>query len=289
MSEARAAIIAGVDGTEHSADAVALANTLAPALDAEVLAVVVHPFGDSDRTAGDEVILRDLADSAVAHMRKLGTEIDPERLELVADRSAARGLEREAEWRDAALITVGASQRSRLGRVLLGSTAERLMSGAPCPVAVAPSGYAGEPRQIATIGCAFDGSPESRLALRWASQLADRTGSRIRLLAVHEPRVSNSPLFQGISRVAQDEANRDDLSRTVQAAALDLRGTDMGVDASLLTGGAADELTAQSGEVDLLVIGSRGYGPSRAVLLGSVSAAVVRDAACPVVVVPRGA
>ena len=42
------------------------------------------------------------------------------------------------------------------------------------------------------------------------------------------------------------------------------------------------------GRVDLLVCGSRAYGPARHVLLGSVTHAVIRDASCPVVVVPRG-
>jgi nucleotide-binding universal stress UspA family protein len=37
------------------------------------------------------------------------------------------------------------------------------------------------------------------------------------------------------------------------------------------------------------VIGSRGYGPLHSVLLGGVSGRVIRDAACPVIVVPRGA
>jgi hypothetical protein len=39
----------------------------------------------------------------------------------------------------------------------------------------------------------------------------------------------------------------------------------------------------------LLLLGSRGYGPLRAVLLGGVSHVVVREAACPVIVLPRGA
>ena len=51
----------------------------------------------------------------------------------------------------------------------------------------------------------------------------------------------------------------------------------------------ADVLIERSHEVDLLVIGSRGYGPLRSVLLGGVSGRVIRDAACPVIVVPRGA
>jgi nucleotide-binding universal stress UspA family protein len=47
-------------------------------------------------------------------------------------------------------------------------------------------------------------------------------------------------------------------------------------------------LAWRSHELDLLVVGSRGYGPSRAVLLGGVCGRLIRRAACPVVVVPRG-
>lgn len=48
----------------------------------------------------------------------------------------------------------------------------------------------------------------------------------------------------------------------------------------------ADALAAASQELDLLVCGSRGYGPLRTVLVGGVSHALVRHSACPVVVVP---
>jgi nucleotide-binding universal stress UspA family protein len=46
-------------------------------------------------------------------------------------------------------------------------------------------------------------------------------------------------------------------------------------------------LAEQTKSVDLMIVGSRGYGPHRAVLLGSVSGRLVRDAACPVIVLPR--
>jgi nucleotide-binding universal stress UspA family protein len=262
-------ILAGVDESKHSADALALAGALAPFMGAEVVAAYVHPSADFEP--------------------ELGVSVGTAQLMRVADRSAARGLQRVAEEGGALLITLGASERSPLGRVILGSTAERLMSGSPCPVAVAPSGYADGARSIGAIGCAFDASPESRAALAWATSMADRSGVRVRIVAVHEPLASETPGFQEVGRLAQDEADRDDLSRQVKAAALDLRRADVGVDANLFTGRAVDVLEEQSSELDLLVMGSRGYGPQRAVLLGSVSGALIRRAACPVVVVPRGA
>jgi nucleotide-binding universal stress UspA family protein len=58
--------------------------------------------------------------------------------------------------------------------------------------------------------------------------------------------------------------------------------------ARLLTGHAGPMLAQASSDVDLLVRGSRGYGPLRAVLLGGVSSELARSSACPLLVVPRG-
>ena len=56
----------------------------------------------------------------------------------------------------------------------------------------------------------------------------------------------------------------------------------------VLDGPAVDMLAEESRSLDLLVVGSRRYGPVRTVLLGSVSAGRVDQASCSVVVVPRG-
>ena len=58
--------------------------------------------------------------------------------------------------------------------------------------------------------------------------------------------------------------------------------------ARLLLNDPADALVARSRDLDVLVMGSRGHGPVRAVWAGSVSARVTREASCPVIVVPRG-
>jgi nucleotide-binding universal stress UspA family protein len=46
-------------------------------------------------------------------------------------------------------------------------------------------------------------------------------------------------------------------------------------------GKAAEELVKCSADMDLVVLGSRGYGPARTMLLGSVSSQVVSEARCP--------
>lgn len=63
-------------------------------------------------------------------------------------------------------------------------------------------------------------------------------------------------------------------------------GANVDADQRLLDGDAELLLATESSELDLLVVGSRGYRPLRAVLLGSVSSALVRSAQSPLVVVP---
>jgi nucleotide-binding universal stress UspA family protein len=84
----------------------------------------------------------------------------------------------------------------------------------------------------------------------------------------------------------------DTLRRTLEQQMRDaIASLGPGVDVSgrLLDGDPSTALVDASKELDLLTLGSRGYGPVRAVLLGSVSRAVVREGACSVVVLPRGA
>jgi nucleotide-binding universal stress UspA family protein len=67
------------------------------------------------------------------------------------------------------------------------------------------------------------------------------------------------------------------------------KALDAKVGAEVLRGRPADALLALSGDVDLLVIGSRRWGPATRVLLGSTGEALLHGAACPVLAVPRPA
>lgn len=261
-------LVVGVDGSEGSRAAVALAARLADP-GQRILLTHVRPYG------------------RVAKQLPGG---DYEReLRLVSGRSPAAGMQAIAEETGASIIVVGSSHRSGIGRVLAGSVTESVLAGAAVPVAVAPRDYTGDDRGLGTIGCGFDGSPESRDALAWAAGLASRRRAHLLALAVHNP-----VAFGGVSTTgaigyrSANDALRAALDEQLgeAVAALDV---DNDASGRVLDGDASIELAEASAELDLLVLGSRGYGHIGSVLLGSVSRALVRSAACPVVVLPRGA
>ena len=107
----------------------------------------------------------------------------PVECKVLQSTSAARALLEAAEDEDAGLIVVGSSRRSGVGRVLAGSTALRLMHGAPCPVAAVPAGWTAR-GELSTIGVGYTDSEESREALRGAHALARRAGATLRVLTV---------------------------------------------------------------------------------------------------------
>jgi nucleotide-binding universal stress UspA family protein len=283
-------LIAGYDGSDHAADGLALAELLCDVTGAELLvaAVVPHEFPYVPGTPEREQELRSRAHDMLV---EAVAESDRVTARVVAARAAAHGLHDLAESEQADAIVVGSSRHGPVGRVLAGSVASRLLHGAPCPVAVAPAGYRERERSgLRVVGCAFDGSDEARRAARHAEYLARRAGATLRLLAVHEPE-----LICGIDQVpgAYDSLElakfeRERLGKELEEAA---RRAAPGVEVQhdLLEGSAVDALSdAAAGDVDLLVVGSRAYGPVRRVLLGGVSSGLVRSSPAAVLAVPRG-
>jgi nucleotide-binding universal stress UspA family protein len=137
------------------------------------------------------------------------------------------------------------------------------------------------------IGVAFDGSPESRLALAAGARLARELGARMRIVtALPLPSPAN-PMFGTVSYRHTIEAMRRFGRERLESAQEHVDVPD-GVVAELREGDPVSVLVDESTRLDLLVIGSRTYGPARTVLLGGVSGPVAERAACPVIVLPRG-
>jgi nucleotide-binding universal stress UspA family protein len=285
-----APLIVGVDGSERSRDALALAVQLAEP-GQRVMLVHVHPYGQlSDLLSGEdyERLVREVAESTLSAARDTLYPATEHAMQLVPNRSPAAGLHDLAVEKGAALIVVGSSHRSGLGRVFAGSVAESVLAGAPVPVAVAPRGLASCEESIRIVGCGFDGSPEAHESRAGGAARGGRTRPRREVLAVH-PRTA----FGGVSSAgafgyqSADDALRRAFEKQMRDA---IAALEPGVEVSgrLLDGDPATALVKASTELDLLALGSRGYGPVRTVLLGSVSRALVREGACSVVVLPRG-
>ena len=279
--------IVGVDGSERSRDALALGVALVDP-DDRLLIAHVHPYGQLTSLLAEgeyETLVRETTESIFDDIRDVVGDATKHEMRLVTDRSPARGLEELAKDEGAEIIVVGASGRSRLERVLAGSVAEGLLSGAPVPVALAPRGYADRSTAWNVIGCGFNGSAEARAALDLASDFAARQRAALRLLGVHQPLpfpgVSSGGAFEYES---VNNSLRKALRQQLDEAASAL---DQSAETQLLDGNPARTLIEQSKHLELLIVGSRGYGPVRSVVLGSVSRALAREAACPVIVVPR--
>jgi nucleotide-binding universal stress UspA family protein len=286
-------IVIGFDGSDCGEDALALGLVLCRATGASPVVAVVYPeqypIGVGRVDAEWVAYLEERAEELLQRARRvLGDGVAAD-YRTVSAASESRGLHELAEREQAEVVVIGSTHRGPLGRTYPGSTGDRLLQGSAWPVAVAPRGLREDPPPaLRTIAVAFLDTPEAHEALDFAAALAQRSGARLRLLSVLP---SRAEVFAPV--VGRDaEAAFASRAREVFQAALDhaLAGLGGRVEATgeLLEGDVVDALaTLDRRDADLLVCGSRGYGPIRRVLLGGVSSRLLRRAACPLLVVPR--
>ena len=185
-----------------------------------------------------------------------------------------------------AILVLSCSHRGALGQVMPGSVVEPMLHGSPCPVAIAPRGLARSEYGLRVLGVAYDDSAEARVALELAGELAAGAAATVRVIGVLDagepparapgPGSSRSPRWP-----APDCATRSTRPRRPCPRRSGRCPSSAGAN-------PVPELLSQCEQgVDLLVMGSRGYGPVRSVLLGSTSSMMVSAARCPVIVVPR--
>jgi nucleotide-binding universal stress UspA family protein len=285
-------IIVGVDESDRSKDAVALAALLARGTGAELHLVCAYPYDDvpsRGANAAYRQYLRKDAETAIERATEGIDDLPQVRSRPIPEVSPAKGIQDLATKEGASLIVIGSSSRGGTGRVFAGTTAERLLHGAPCPVAVAPRGFHSHvPADIATIAVGYDGSVEAKAALVGAKTIARVRGARLRLVEVLDSAWLGTPaLMQGPGFImTPDDAQAR--ARGFLTEAAESLAADVPTEPVVAVGAPEQVLAEESHKADLVVVGSRGYGPHRAVLLGSVSGRLVREAGSPVLVVPRG-
>jgi nucleotide-binding universal stress UspA family protein len=245
----------------------------APLYKQVVAGYVDSDLGEDARVLAERIVARDGGELKVVHVEK-GSPADT--LGALAERG------------EADLVVLGSTHHAAFGSVAPGSVAEHLLQGARCRLIIAPKGYAHEDHsqdRLRVVAVGYDGMAESQAALDEAAVLAHKFGASMRVIGVMTPAPA---LGAAAAASAQGEAGPDFQTRLHRAVAeLDPELRALPV---IEKGDPVEKLTeAADMGVDLLVLGSRGFGPVMRLLIGSVSARVIRGAPCPVLVVPRPA
>jgi nucleotide-binding universal stress UspA family protein len=281
-------IVIAVDTEERTPDTIALGRLLAETTGAPARLVTVFPYALLEHAADPHLVrLRDDAERTLGELaRERG--LTAAAAEVIPARFAARELQHVSERAETGLVVVGSTTRGAVGRLLIGGVGERLLAGSASPVALAPRGYAeSAPDRLSRIGVGVDDSDESQRALEAAIMLARAAGAELRIITAFLPIAFGGVPTTALASASANEEMKTGL-RAVNDAAVAAARDSVAVEGRFLDGPAELVLREQSSDLDLLVAGSRGYGPHAAVLLGSTTAPLMHEATSPVLLTPRG-
>jgi nucleotide-binding universal stress UspA family protein len=288
-------VLLATDGSKDArAATVALRDFPLPAdTQVRVLSVATAPYPPMEVPAlGDlrEAVLDD-ARRLVADTRGTLAARWPACEERVAEGDPREQIAHEAEEWGADLIVLGARGLGAVRSFLLGSVSLGVLRHAPCSVLVVK----GAPRAVHEVLVAIDGSDDSMAALRFLGSLALPSDVRVSLIGVVEqvrvPATSPGIVRRRLAAAVRTlHAERQaEMERVLARAAADVQGSVAVAGSATPVGVPADHIirAARAGGADLVVVGARGLGGVKRVLLGSVSEKVVRYAPAAVLVVKR--
>lgn len=203
---------------------------------------------------------------------------------------ASEEILKHAQEQAVELIVVGTQGRTGLEHVLLGSTAERVVKGAPCPVltvrSVSPRTVSHAPTPFRRMVVPLDFSDCSLDALEFAIQVARGFESSMTLLHVLE--WAWLRLHFTIAELAEGESPRREFESCLARYAEVIRAEGLAADTMIHGGGAPADFiveTAHRTKADLIVMGTHGRRGLSRTLMGSVAEGVLRRASCPVLTV----
>jgi nucleotide-binding universal stress UspA family protein len=232
-----------------------------------VPATSVWPDSETDRA------IKENLEEAVTTARRTHPDVHT-KTSIVHNSAALTLIGRSA---DAELVVVGSRGHSGV-TALLGSVSAAVSAHAQCPVIV----VRGEPAPAAPVVVGVDDSPSSHTALAFAVDEAVARGVPLRVIRAWTPVTGlweDTPM--ATRTVTADERQPfDELMAGWQQKYPQLR-----ISAEAVVEHPASALTGASSTAQLLVVGTRGRGAVRGMLLGSVSQHVLRNAVCTVAVV----
>jgi nucleotide-binding universal stress UspA family protein len=289
-------ILLATDGSQEAGLAAETAREVARQTNSElhVVHVLALPIDTQDPSSFEPEVRLRMEEGARARLEDQVRGIEASGGEvagshLALGRPDARIVEM-AEEISAGLIVLGSRGFGPVRQALMGSVSDSVVRHAHCPVMVVRAEALAFPARILL---AADGSEEAGLAAATATDLAKTTGSELHVVHVGRvptvlyeypgPLVLDADLRSRMEEDAQRTARTDleELLRKLSEAGGEV------AEAHARVGHPDTEIVGLAGRLGagLIVMGSRGRGPLRRALMGSVSDSVVRHAPCPVLVV----
>lgn len=303
-SAPRGRIVVGIDGSNASRNALrtAFLEAVRRGGDLEVVStyadVLVWTGGAPIAVPDQRAVRSDTATRTRSAVEEVLDELIVEDVDGLGDVGVRRIVDggepapvlvRQAEG--AELLVVGSRGRRAVASALLGSVALHCVTRASCPVLVVHGNAQVHPSASAAVVVGMDGSDASVAALREAVAQAARLGCRVEVLATYAQEHYWTDVYLAVPpSVDQIRTKvREQAERAVDAAVAELSsrpgGTAPPISVTVVEGSASEVLVDRSADASMLVVGSRGHGPIRGLLLGSVALHCVIHAQCPVLVV----
>ncbi len=292
-------ILFATDGSQGSARAEGYVRALARSWGASltVMSVLEFPPGMDPDCAVNRLYLDGLMKEATEKLTELKTRaVD---VGIPVESHLATGIPSEevlavARTQGVELIVVGTRGKTGLEHILLGSTAERIIRRAPCPVLAVPM------EKQNTDGSSSTEKPSTALkrmlvpvdfsdcsldALEYGALVAQRSNASLKLLHVLEP-VSYGLDFT-LPSIAQRESSKTAIAKRLSNLASTLAAVGLASDFLIAGGLPADSIldTARAQSVDVIVMGTHGRRGLSHALFGSVAESVLRRSSCPVLTV----
>jgi nucleotide-binding universal stress UspA family protein len=237
----------------------------------------------------DRKTLRAQATRALRREREL---FAPDALiHTIADGSVARALRHHAERSAADLVVIGSSPSAAQGHVSIGRRGRQLLYDAPFSLGLAARGLHQRDARLKMVAVGYDGGPEAESALAMAAELAEAAKARLVVRRVVEDQVPVLAMEEWMALKdwrhdhIWEDARRNALS-DAEGAAERFRAR---AEVSATVGDPGYELRSLSEAVDLMVVGSRRWGPIARLVTGGVGETLVGDASSSVLIVARPA
>ena len=285
--------LAGKGGRSPLYLAVEAAKTLKASL--TVVTVVPRPWMtpsiariDAEYAEYADQLAADSAKEAKTCINSLAPGLDVS-FHKVAHRSVSGGLLEAIDELEPEVLVLGSAADGKLGQVVVGSTADRMLHSSPVPLTISPRGYRGSKAGgLTRITAGYPGTPETLHVVGRVAALAERLGVPMRVVTFAVRGRTMYPPEVGLR--AEDsilEALATQARETLaQLKADGVVGKD--VELQVVTGNGWDEAldAADWEDGDLLAIGTSPVGGIARVFLGSRGSKILRHSPVPVLVLP---